>query len=118
MDMKQRISAIICLSMVLSGAALVLAQETKPTGQWTSLFNGKDLDGWTPKITGYDLGDNWGNTFRVEGGVLKVSYDRYAKFDNSHHLFHREKFSNTVSGSYRFMGGDAGRAGWAGTTAS
>ncbi len=116
MDMKQRISAIICLSMVLSGAALVLAQETKPTGQWTSLFNGKDLDGWTPKITGYDLGDNWGNTFRVEGGVLKVGYDRYAKFDNKFgHLFYREKFSNyRLRVEYRFMGEQTpGGPGWA-----
>ena len=29
---------------------------------WIQLFNGKDLDGWTPKITGHALGDNYGNT--------------------------------------------------------
>ena len=27
-----------------------------PKGQWTSLFNGKDLTGWTPKLKGYDAG--------------------------------------------------------------
>ena len=36
---------------------------------WIPLFNGKDLDGWKPKIKGYDAGDNFGNTFRVEDGV-------------------------------------------------
>ena len=39
---------------------------------WVALFNGKDLDGWTPKIQGYAAGDNYGDTFRVEDGVLKV----------------------------------------------
>ena len=51
------------------------------TKDWVQLFNGKDLDGWTPKITGYPLGENYADTFRVENGVLKVSYDKYAAFD-------------------------------------
>ena len=38
---------------------------------WQPLFNGKDLEGWTPKITGYPLGENVGNTFRVTDGVLR-----------------------------------------------
>jgi hypothetical protein len=46
-------------------------------GRWIPLFNGKDLEGWTPKITGYEAGENYGDTFRVEDGVLKVSYDKY-----------------------------------------
>ena len=44
---------------------------------WIVLFNGKDLKGWTPKIAKHDLGDNFGNTFRVEDGLLKVRYDKY-----------------------------------------
>ena len=32
---------------------------------WVQLFNGKDLDGWTVKIKGYDLGENFGNTFLI-----------------------------------------------------
>ena len=39
---------------------------------WKPLFNGKNLDGWMPKITGYDYGDNFG-AFRVEDGLLKVA---------------------------------------------
>ncbi|MGL4513489.1 MAG: 3-keto-disaccharide hydrolase [Lacipirellulaceae bacterium] len=46
---------------------------------WTPLFNGRDLDDWTPKITGYALGENYAETFRVEEGLLKVRYDQYAK---------------------------------------
>lgn len=55
---------------------------------WHSLFNGTDLDGWTVKIAGHALGDNFGDTFRVEDGVIKVVYDRYAKFDQQFaHLY-------------------------------
>src|SRR5438477_11035388 len=57
---------------------------------WVSLFNGKDLEGWTPKIRGYELGDNFGNTFRVEDGVIKVGYEKYPKFDAKYgHLFYK-----------------------------
>jgi hypothetical protein len=42
---------------------------------WIQLFNGKNLDGWTVKITKHKVGENFGNTFRVEDGLLKISYD-------------------------------------------
>jgi hypothetical protein len=81
------------------------------------LFNGRNLDGWTPKITGYPLGENHLDTFRVEQGVLKVSYDKYAAFENTFgHLFYsREKFSYyTIAAEYRFVGDQAaGAPGWA-----
>src|SRR5690606_42006507 len=41
------------------------------------LFNGKDIKNWTPKIRNYETGVNFGNTFRVEDGMLNVSYDQY-----------------------------------------
>lgn len=84
--------------------------------KWVSLFNGKDLTGWTPKIKGYELGDNHADTFRVEGGVLKVAYDKYDKFDNKFgHLFYKDKFSRYVLRvEYRFVGGQCkGGPGWA-----
>jgi hypothetical protein len=34
-------------------------------------FNRRNLDGWVAKITGYPLGENYANTFRVENGVLR-----------------------------------------------
>jgi len=87
-------------------------------GVWRPLFNGKDLQGWTPKIRGFPLGENYGNTFRVENGVLKVVYepDKYPKFDNRFgHLFYREKFSHyRLRVEYRFVGQQcAGGPGWA-----
>ena len=41
------------------------------------MFNGRDLDGWTPKFAKHDLGENFNDTFRVENGLLKVRYDKW-----------------------------------------
>lgn len=73
---------------------------------WIQLFNGKDLTGWTPKITGHEPGENFGNTFRVEQGVLKVAYDAYDKFNNRFgHLFYKDAFSYyRLRVEYRFTG--------------
>lgn len=76
-------------------------------GPWIQLFNGRDLTGWTPKITGYKVGDNYADTFRVEDGVLRVSYDKYdGPFgDRFGHLFYERPFSSYVLRvEYRFVG--------------
>ncbi|MBK9137945.1 MAG: DUF1080 domain-containing protein [Verrucomicrobia bacterium] len=83
---------------------------------WIPLFNGKNLDGWTPKITGFDLGDNHLDTYRVENGLLRVVYDRYEKFDGKFgHLFYKDKFSHyRIRVEYRFVGQQTpGGPGWA-----
>jgi len=88
--------------------ALLLAGTARAEGEWTQLFNGKDLTGWTPKIRGYPSGENFGDTFRVEEGLLKVRYDK--GYDNSFknrfgHLFYNRPFSNYVLRvEYRFTG--------------
>jgi hypothetical protein len=87
-----------------------------PVGKWVSLFNGKDLSGWTPKIRGYKFGENFGNTFRVEDGMIKVRYDEYDEFDRRFgHLFYEKQFSHyRLRAEYRFVGEQiAGGPGWA-----
>jgi hypothetical protein len=84
--------------------------------EWTSLFNGKNLDGWTIKMTGYELNDNYKNTFRVENGVLKISYEEYDQFNKEFgHIFYKDKFSHyKIRLEYRFIGNQAsGGPGWA-----
>ncbi|MCK5000545.1 MAG: DUF1080 domain-containing protein [Anaerohalosphaera sp.] len=84
--------------------------------KWISLFNGKDLDGWKIKITGYELGDNFNDTFRVEDGLMKVSYDKYDKFGGRFgHIFYEQPFSHyKFRVEYRFVGEQApGGPGWA-----
>lgn len=106
---------ILCaLCLVLTSAAW--AAEGVGKGRWISLFNGKDLTGWTPKFAGHELGVNYKNTFRVEDGVLKVSYDQYEKFDNKFgHIFYKDKFSHYILRfEYRFVGKQVpGGPGWA-----
>lgn len=74
--------------------------------EWIQLFNGKDLDSWKVKITGHDLNDNFGNTFRVEDGILKVRYDQYDSFRSQFgHIFYNKKFSYyLLAVEYRFTG--------------
>lgn len=99
--------------VLISGTAL---GEEKAGEEWISLFNGKNLDGWMPKIRGYELNENFGNTFRVEDGLLKVRFDQYEKFDNRFgHLFYKQDFSHyKFRVEYRFVGEQAtGGPGWA-----
>ena len=44
---------------------------------WVSLFNGRDINDWMVKINHHEVGDNFGNTFRVEDSMIKVRYDQY-----------------------------------------
>ncbi len=78
----------------------------KSKEDWIPLFNGKDLTGWDIKIAGQPLNDNYKNTFRVEDGMLRVSYDQYDKFDNKFgHLYYKKLLSYyKLKFQYRFIG--------------
>lgn len=107
------------LTLVLAaalGVTALSAQAPADRQDWIQLFNGKTLDGWTPKIKGYALGENYADTFRVVNGVLQASYDKYGKFeDRFAHLFYRDRFSHyIIAAEYRFIGEQAaGGPDWA-----
>ena len=96
----------------LTGLLLTLAscnessQAKEKTDKWVDLFNGKNIDGWTVKITGHDAGDNYKDTYRVEDGILKVAYDQYEKFNGKFgNLFYKTPFSHYILRvEYRFVG--------------
>ena len=101
----------ICLLAVLTATvacATAPAQQQPQTNrnEWTPLFNGRDLDGWIPKIAKHDVGENYANTFRVVDGVLQVRYDGYDDFSAQFgHLFYRTPFSSYhLVVEYRFVG--------------
>lgn len=73
---------------------------------WVSLFNGKDLNNWKPKIAGYSLGENFGNTFRVENKMLCTRYDQYDSFNSRFGaLYYDKKFTSyRLKVEYRFVG--------------
>lgn len=112
--MKHRIGAFSSVAAVL--VLLSLSTSAQEDDQWLQLFNGKDLDGWSVKIKGHDLNDNGLDTFRVEDGILKVSYDKYESFGGSFgHLFYKLPFSHyRMRIEYRFVGEQCpGGPGWA-----
>jgi hypothetical protein len=118
-DAEIRAMSLFRVALVCGAVALVIPSATVRAEQpWRQLFNGRDLDGWTPKIRGEKVGDNYGDTFRVEDGVLKVVYDpaKYPTFDKKYgHLFYKEPFSRyRLRIEYRFTGEQcAGGEGWA-----
>jgi hypothetical protein len=101
--------------MVAIGVTTVAIAESER--KWVTIFNGKDLRGWTPKIVGYKYGENFGNTFRVKDGAIQVGYEAYGDNFNERfgHLFYKHKFKNYILKlDYRFTGEQAkGGPGWA-----
>jgi Domain of Unknown Function (DUF1080) len=94
--MKKRLISGLVLAL-LPWALLGAVDGTSPSGEWVQLFNGRNLDGWTVKIAKHPLGDNFGDTFRVEDGVIKVAYDKYARFDEQFgHLYSNSAYSRYV----------------------
>ncbi|MFM7057410.1 MAG: DUF1080 domain-containing protein [Planctomycetota bacterium] len=121
---RARVAVLATLLAVIQGTPSVVADDKQPADErypknrWVPLFNGRDLDGWTPKIRHCEFGDNYHNTFRVEDGLLKVRYEAagYSEFgERFGHLFFRDQFRNyRFRVEYRFVGDQCkGGPGWA-----
>jgi hypothetical protein len=109
---------VLCVVLAsMLGVPVLTGQSPADRRDWTPLFDGKSLDGWVAKIKGYELGENFGDTFRVADGFLQASYDKYTRFEDKFgHLFYsRRKFSHyIVAAEYRFVGTQAaGGPDWA-----
>ena len=110
--MPKNLLALGALLGLVASTAYAQTPITNPDADkedWIVLFNGRDLTGWTPKIAKHELGDNFGNAFRVEDGLLKVRYDKYKSFDGQFgHLFYKDPFSYyRLVVEYRFVGDQA-----------
>jgi len=91
---------------LFASGSFIYGQKSEDHQEWTSLFNGKDINDWIVKIHHHETGDNYGNTFRVEDGIIKVRYDHYDKFnDRFGHLYYKRPFSYYhLRFEYRFTG--------------
>lgn len=102
-----KLSAII-LSLLIVAILKVCPSESKKkeSNQWVALFNGKDMKDWFVKIHHHGMNVNFGNTFRVEEGMIKVRYDGYEEFnDQFGHLYYKTPFSwYHLVVEYRFVG--------------
>ena len=110
----------VAFGVVSVAAGLVVAagaRAAEPAGEkWIPLFNGKNLDGWTAKVKGYPLGENPGQVFRVEDGLLRVTYRDVDDFEDRYgHLFYQNPyFHYRLRAEYRFVGEQVrGGPGWA-----
>lgn len=96
--------SLLCAILLI--ASLINAQQAKKPGKWKQLFNGKDIKDWMVKIHHHEVNVNFGNTFRVEEGIIKVRYDQYGDFnDQFGHLYYKTPYSwfHLVI-EYRFVG--------------
>jgi len=110
-----------CLAL-LATVTLAHAQDgtAKPEAAqeegWIQLFNGKDLEDWTPKFSGSELGVNYKDTFQVKDGLLTVDYSKWEKFSGEFgHLYYKTPYSHyKIRSTYRFIGEQVkGGPGWA-----
>ena len=97
------------IAVILAAGGVVACTSTHKTddlasNQWVSIFDGKSLTGWTPKINGHDLGEDPAQIFRVEDDELRVTYEDMAAFDNAFgHLFFEQEVSDyRLRFEYRF----------------
>lgn len=110
---------ILSCNQQTSGDEANINDETalkKHSSGWIQLFNGENVNDWHIKITGYELNDNYNNTFVVEDGLLKVRYKDYPEFNGQFgHIFYKQKFSHyKLRIEYRFVGEQAKNGpGWA-----
>ena len=95
---------IFCLLvLLLSGCKSFMKNEKQ---NWIELFNGKDIKDWIVKIHHHEVGDNFGNTFRVKDKMIQVRYDEYPEFNERYgHLYYKQPYSHYhLQLEYRFAG--------------
>ena len=112
---RTRLTGVLIAALgMIAGVGSTGANEARE--EWIDLFNGQDLDDWTVKIRQYEPGVNFADTFRVQDGLLTVSYEGYERFDDRFgHIFYKDAFSHyQLRLEYRFVGEQAaGGAAWA-----
>ena len=94
------------LAFVLCCNLNLVAQQHPDEKDWKTLFNGKNLNGWTAKINHHEVGENYGKTFRVEDNVIQVRYDQYDVFNEQFgHLYYKQPYAYYhLTFEYRFLG--------------
>ena len=97
---------LLCLYLLLQTLIPAFAQPKPNQRDWEQLFNGKDLSGWDIKIAGHAVNDNYLDTYRVENGMIRISYDKYKNFDKKFgHMYFNKPYSHyIVRFTYRFVG--------------
>ena len=115
---RQFLTVLVIAAMAQDVVAAAAGESANADDEnWLQLFNGLDLDGWTPKIVGEAAGSDALETFSVRDGVLKVGYQNYDTFEGRFgHLFYNTPYAYyRLRIEYRFVGDQApgGPGSWA-----
>ncbi|MGB5667033.1 MAG: DUF1080 domain-containing protein [Maribacter sp.] len=105
--MSYKLKGLACFLIVLTMSQCKTLKTSEKDKGWENIFNGQDIANWTVKIHHYETGDNYGDTFRVEDGIIKVRYDNYDGDFNDRfgHLYYNTPYSYFhLSMEYRFVG--------------
>jgi len=110
-SVRKRRASVLGLTAGALSACLALCAgaqagaETVKAGPWRPLFDGRTLEGWTPKVAKHPAGENYHQTFMVDHGVIRVSYAGYDKLDGQFgHLFYKTPFkAYRLRLTYRFL---------------
>lgn len=109
--MRKLALAVACL--LLAGCSTLSAGRER---RFHRIFDGKTTAGWRMKVTHYPLDANPHGMWTVKGGVMKVSFDGFEKFNGEYaHIFYNKPLRNYVLRlDYRFAGRQApGGPAWA-----
>ena len=98
--------AVLVSVVACTQDAPVESQNNPDEEQWVGIFNGENLDGWTVKIAHHEVGDNYGDTYRVEDGMIRVVYDQHTDFEERFsHIYWEDPLSHyRLLIEYRFTG--------------
>ena len=88
------IYSILFVAFLISGCNQRYIESDNEKKEWINLFNGKDLKDWTIKTNYYEVDVDTLNTFRVEDGMMRVSYEKYENDfkDRFSHLYYKQPF--------------------------
>ncbi|NRB62207.1 MAG: DUF1080 domain-containing protein [Saprospiraceae bacterium] len=97
---------LIYLCVVLITSSCNTKMDNSSEEEWIRLFNGKDLTGWDIKIAGFELNDNYNETFVVEDSMIRIQYVNYKTFNDAFgHMYYKTPFSHyKLRFDYRFIG--------------
>jgi hypothetical protein len=100
------VHVVIAVAVMVPAGTFAQRKDKQKEQEWVKLFNGRDIKDWMVKIHHHEVGVNFGNTFRVEDGMVKVRYDQYGDFnDQFGHLYYKQPYSYYhLIIEYRFTG--------------
>lgn len=104
--MTRKIMAMFCAVLFSCGGVKQSTGIADSERGFKKLFNGKDINDWFVKIYHHEVGENFGQTFRVVDGVIQIRYDQYGDFnDQFGHLYYKTPYSYYhLKFEYRFVG--------------